>query len=71
MPKRYSSAELIKMVKNEGWILDRVNGSHHHFRHPARKGIVTIPHPVRDIDPKTASSIKRQASLKKSEGKSR
>lgn len=71
MPKRYSSAELIKMVKNEGWILDKVNGSHHHFRHPARKGIVTIPHPVKDIDPKTASSIKRQASLKESEGKNR
>jgi len=64
MPKRYSSAELIKIIKDEGWILDRVNGSHHHFAHPTKKGIVTIPHPVKDIDPKTASSIKRQASLK-------
>ena len=64
MPKRYTSKELIEMVENEGWILNRVKGSHHHFHHPIMKGIVTIPHPVKDIDPKTANSIKRQAGLK-------
>ena len=64
MPKRYSSAELIKMIEKDGWILDRINGSHHHFRHPIKEGIVTIPHPVKDMDPRTASSIKRQAELK-------
>ncbi|GHV96134.1 addiction module toxin, HicA family protein [Spirochaetia bacterium] len=68
MPKRYSSAELIRMIKNDGWKLDRVNGSHHHFCHITKKGIVTIPHPVKDMDPKTATSIKRQAGLK-NEGK--
>jgi len=70
MPKRYTSAELIKIVENDGWILDRVKRSHHHFRHPFKKGIVTIPHPVKDIDPKTASSIKRQASLREARGES-
>jgi predicted RNA binding protein YcfA (HicA-like mRNA interferase family) len=64
MPIRYTSAELIEMVKNDGWILNRVNGSHHHFHHQTKKGIVTIPHPVKDIDPKTANSIRRQAGLK-------
>jgi predicted RNA binding protein YcfA (HicA-like mRNA interferase family) len=64
MPKRYSSAELIKMVEADGWTLDRINGSHHHFHHLTKKGIVTIPHPVKDMDPKTAISIKRQAGLK-------
>jgi predicted RNA binding protein YcfA (HicA-like mRNA interferase family) len=29
-----------------------------------KKGIVTIPHPVKDMDPRTANSIKRQAGLK-------
>jgi len=52
------------MVKNDGWILVRINGSHHHFHHPIKKGIVTIPHPIKDIDPKTANSIKRQAGSK-------
>jgi predicted RNA binding protein YcfA (HicA-like mRNA interferase family) len=51
--------ELIKMVEDDGWMLDRVNGSHHHYRHPAKKGTVTIPHPVKDMDPKTASSGRR------------
>jgi predicted RNA binding protein YcfA (HicA-like mRNA interferase family) len=55
--------ELIKLVENDGWTLDRVNGSHYHYHHPAKKGTVTIPHPVKDMDPKTASSIKRQAGL--------
>ena len=64
MPKRYTSSELIKMVEGKGWMLTRVNGSHHHFHHLTRKGIVTIPHPIKDIDPKTANSIKRQAGLK-------
>jgi predicted RNA binding protein YcfA (HicA-like mRNA interferase family) len=64
MPKRYTSAELIEMIKSDGWTLDRKNGSHHHFHHFTKKGIVTIPHPVKDMDPKTANSIKRQAGLK-------
>jgi predicted RNA binding protein YcfA (HicA-like mRNA interferase family) len=64
MPRRYSSDELIKMVEGDGWTLDRVKGSHHHFHHKTKKGIVTIPHPAKDIDAKTASSIKRQAGLK-------
>jgi len=54
----------MKIVENDGWILCRTNGSHHHFHHPTKKGIVTIPHPIKDIDPKTANSIMRQAGLK-------
>jgi predicted RNA binding protein YcfA (HicA-like mRNA interferase family) len=52
------------MIESDGWILDRVNGSHHHFYYPNKKGIVTIPHPVKDMDPRTANSICRQAGLK-------
>jgi predicted RNA binding protein YcfA (HicA-like mRNA interferase family) len=65
MPKRFTSSELIRIIKSEGWVLDRINRSHHHFYHPIRKGIVTIPHPVKDMDLKTAKSIKRQAGLLK------
>jgi len=67
VPKRYSSDELIRMIKEDGWILARIKGSHHHFVHPVKKGMVTIPHPEKDIYPKTAASIKRQAGLKKGE----
>ncbi len=48
------SRALIKELKRDGWELVRVNGSHHHFRHPTKPGTVTVPHPKKDL--KTAWS---------------
>jgi predicted RNA binding protein YcfA (HicA-like mRNA interferase family) len=39
------SRELIKEIQADGWYLARVTGSHHHFKHDDKLGIVTIPHP--------------------------
>ena len=64
MVKVYSSKELIKMVEADGWVLTRIKGSHHQFKHPAKIGLVTIPHPKKDVDPRTTESIFRQAGLK-------
>lgn len=36
-----SSCELIKMLEEDGWILVAVRGSHHHYKHPIKKGKVT------------------------------
>lgn len=58
------SSSLIKLVKKDGWELIRTKGSHHHFKHPTRKGIVTIPHPKKDIPKGTVANILRQAGLK-------
>ena len=60
----FSSRELIRMVEADGWQLVRVKGDHHHYRHSSKPGTVTIPHPVRDLDKKTANSILKQAGLK-------
>ncbi len=30
------------MLKKDGWYLVSVNGSHHKFKHPVKKGIVTV-----------------------------
>ena len=30
-------------------VLVRTKGSHHQFRHPVRAGLVTVPHPRRDL----------------------
>lgn len=62
--KAYSSRELIKMVEDDGWICHRITGSHHHFCHPVKKGIVSIPHPKKNFPPKTQESILKQAGLK-------
>ena len=64
MPKRYSSAELIKMIEKDGWVLTRIKGSHHHFHHPKKPGIVTIAHPEKDTPIGTANNVLRQAGLK-------
>ncbi|MGH7887153.1 MAG: type II toxin-antitoxin system HicA family toxin [Candidatus Binatia bacterium] len=56
-----TSADLIRRLKDDGWILVHVKGSHHHFKHPAKLGRVTVPHPQKDLPITTVRSIYRQA----------
>ena len=49
------------MLKKDGWYLVRTNGDHHHFKHQTKKGLVTVPHPIKDLKPKTLKSIFKQA----------
>lgn len=58
-----SSKDLMKLLKQDGWYLDRIKGSHYHFKHPSKKGLVTLPHPRKDLPQKTVDSIFRQAGL--------
>jgi len=39
-------------------------GSHTQFRHPERKGRVTVPHPKKEIPIGTLKSIERQSGIK-------
>lgn len=61
--KSYSSREVIKMLKADGWYLVDITGSHHQFKYPEKKGRVTIKHPDKDIPRKTLDSIERQSGL--------
>ena len=61
--KSYSSREIIKMLKADGWHEVNVVGSHHQFKHPVKKGRVTVKHPDKDIPPKTLKSIEQQSGL--------
>ena len=58
------SRDLIKLIEADGWRLVRVSGSHHHFKHPVKPGLVTVPHPKHDLPAGTANSIMKQALLK-------
>lgn len=58
-----NSRELIKQVEADGWVLVRVTGSHHHFKHPTKAGLVTIPNPKKDLPVGTSRSILKQAGL--------
>lgn len=58
-----NSREIIKKLEKDGWELVRVKGSHHHYKHPTKIGIVTVPHPKKDLPLGTVRSIHKQAGL--------
>ena len=58
------SKDLLKMLKNDGWYEVRTSGSHHHFKHPEKEGLVTVPHPKKDLPIGTVNNILKQAGLK-------
>ncbi|QXI52182.1 type II toxin-antitoxin system HicA family toxin [Pseudomonas alvandae] len=58
-----NSRFLISQTVADGWYLVRIRGSHHHFKHPTKPGLVTVPHPKKDLLKKTAISILQQALL--------
>jgi len=60
----FSSRDVIRMLEKDGWSVVRISGSHHHFRHPAKPGTVTVPHPVKDVKKGTLKSILKQAGIK-------
>lgn len=62
--KSYSSREVIQMLLADGWYEVNCVGDHHQFKHPTKKGRVTITHPVKDIPIGTLKSIERQSGLK-------
>lgn len=61
--KSYSSREVIAMLEADGWYLQTITGSHHHFKHPTKPGKTTVKHPCKDIPPKTLASIAKQSGL--------
>ncbi len=58
------SADLIRELEADGWQLRGVKGSHHVFRHPAKPGHVSVPHPKKDLGKGLVHSIRKAAGLK-------
>jgi predicted RNA binding protein YcfA (HicA-like mRNA interferase family) len=56
-----NSRLVIKKLEQDGWVLSRVKGSHHQFKHPTKAGLVTVKHPDKDIPLGTLRSIQKQA----------
>ena len=47
--RSYSSREIIKLLKSDGWYEVHCVGGHHQFKHLTKEGRVTVPHPVKDL----------------------
>ena len=58
-----TSNDLMREMQQAGWQLNRVNGSHHIFKHPSRPGIVVVPHPKKDLGQGLVKAIRRQAGI--------
>ncbi len=56
--------DVFRMIEEDGWYLVSSEGSHRQYKHPVKKGRVTIAgHPGKDIAAGTLSSILKQAQL--------
>ena len=58
--------QIIELLVSDGWELARINGSHRHYTHKTKKGLVTVPGKLSaDLAIGTEKSIFKQAGLKK------
>jgi predicted RNA binding protein YcfA (HicA-like mRNA interferase family) len=57
------SRTVVKILEKDGCYKAAQSGSHIQFRHPSKKGRVTVPHPKKDIPVGTLRSIERQAGI--------
>lgn len=67
--KSYKVSEVIKLIEQDGWFLVRQSGSHRQYKHPSKKGLVTIAfHKAsKEVPIKTLKSIIKQAQIKELE----
>ncbi len=61
--------DIIKAIEAAGWAEARTTGSHKHFKHPTRAGLVTVPvHGSADVKIGVVKSIERQSGVKLRQG---
>jgi predicted RNA binding protein YcfA (HicA-like mRNA interferase family) len=57
--------DVIKLLEADGWYLSDTEGSHRQYKHPTKKGKVTVAGKLSDdVRKGTLASILRQAGLK-------
>ena len=61
--KSYSSREIIRILEKDGWTLVWSRGRHKQFRHPTKRGLVTVPDPMKDLDIEVLKSIEKQSGI--------
>jgi predicted RNA binding protein YcfA (HicA-like mRNA interferase family) len=59
-----NSREVIRRLKNEGWLEVAQAGGHKQFEHPVKPSRVTVPFPRSDIPIGALKSIEKQSGIK-------
>lgn len=63
--KKYKVSEILKMLSDDGCVLITQQGSHRQFKHPAKKGKVTVnKKPNETLSQEILNSIFKQAGWK-------
>ncbi len=58
--------DVIKLVEVDGWYHVRTRGDHRQYKHPIKKGRVTVPgHPSDEMKPPLYNSVLKQAQIKR------
>jgi len=58
--------DVIKLIEEDGWYKFSQKGSHRQYKHPFKRGRVTIAgHPGDDLGPDTLASVFKQTKLSK------
>ncbi|MDR1764022.1 MAG: type II toxin-antitoxin system HicA family toxin [Dysgonamonadaceae bacterium] len=62
--KIWKVRDIISYIETDGWYMVSQKGSHRQFKHPIKKGRVTVPGALNDdLPPGTSKSILTQAGL--------
>jgi predicted RNA binding protein YcfA (HicA-like mRNA interferase family) len=57
--------EVLTLLEADGWYLVATRGSHRQYKHPSKRGRVTVAgKPSDDLHPKTLASVFKQAQWK-------
>jgi len=56
-----NSRDIKSRLERDGWILKRVRGSHHVFKHPKSRETIVLPHSKKDLGPGLVRTIYLQA----------
>lgn len=63
--KNVKVSKILRILADNGWYLDRYSGDHREFKHPTKKGVVTVNgKPSKSICGWLLSSIERQSGLR-------
>ncbi len=56
---------VLRILKEDGWVIQSTRGSHRQLKHPTKRGTVTVSgNPGIEVPPGTLNSILNQARLK-------
>lgn len=57
--------EIVRILENDGWLSTGQSGSHRHFRHAEKPGLIVVPmHAGKELGKGLVHSILKQAGLK-------